>query len=191
MNERRTTPRIKLVLPALCWNQFRPDFYAVTDDVSKHGIRFKSATVPGIGETLTCSIRHAGSLETQVVRTGRQRFAVRVLRAEYPLRLVARNLVNLAQAQNAVPQAERTARRIVPKIQDVVVTTPLGAVIPGRVTDISASGVAVSLKEPIAVGTLIMIGTTPAKVARCSGNGIGAAFLSPLSHGEISPHVVL
>ncbi|KQP61852.1 hypothetical protein ASG40_03805 [Methylobacterium sp. Leaf399] len=191
MIERRAMTRVKLVLPALCWGKARPDFYAVTDDVTGFGIRFKSATVPAVGERLTCSIRHAGSIETRVIRAEKHRFAVRVLRAEYPLRLVARNLVSLANEQNARPPAERAAPRIVPREQEVVVTTALGATIPGRVLNISVSGAAVSLDRPLAVGTLIMIGNTPAKVARAFDNGIGAAFLSPLADGRVGPEVVL
>lgn len=191
MTERRATPRIKVILPTLCWNQFRPDFYAITDDVSHHGIRFKSAVVPEVGEALVCSIRYAGSLETEVIRSGKQRFAVRILRAEYPLRLIAQNLVSLAQDQQVIPVAERTAPRIVPKEQDVVITTALGVMIPGRVLNISVSGVAVSLDETIEVGTLVLIGSTPAKVSRSFENGIGAAFLSPFHDGEVGPDVVL
>jgi hypothetical protein len=191
MTERRSIPRVKLVLPALCWSQFRPDFYAVTEDVAQYGIRFKAAVIPSVGETITCSIRHTGSLETKVIRTGRDRFAVRVLRAEYPLRLVAQNLLGLAEEQNAAPVLQRAAERIVPEVSDVVVTTPYGTMIPGRVLNVSVTGAAVSVDEPIEVGTLIMIGSTPAKVARCFDNGIGAAFLSPLQSGQIDARVVL
>lgn len=191
MIERRAIPRVKVILPALCWNQSRPDFYAVTDDVARCGIRFKSAVVPAVGEFLTCSIRYAGSLESEVVRAGKHRFAVRVLRAEYPLKLFAQNLVDLAREQNARPLAERAAPRMVPRDQDVIVTTALGAILPGRLINISVSGAAVSLDEPLEIGTLVMIGSTPARVARTFDNGIGAAFLSPLSDGQVGPDVVL
>lgn len=191
MIERRAIPRIKLVLPALCWSQYRPDFYAVTEDLNGFGIRFKASLVPSVGEKLTCSIRHAGSLETTVVRVGKQRFAVRVLRAEYPLKLVAQNLVSLAQEQNPSMLAQRTASRLVPNNRDVVVTTPLGEMIPGRTLNISTSGAAVSLDAPIQVGTLVMIGSTQARVARSFEDGIGAAFLSPLAQSEVGPDVVL
>ena len=184
-------PRVKLVLPALCWSQGRSDFYAVTEDVSTDGIRFKCATVPSVGENLTCSIRHTGSLETQVVRVGKQRFAVRVLRAEYPIRLVAQNLLSLAEEQNALPISQRVHARIVPDAADVVVTTPYGSTIAGRVINVSVSGAAVSVDEPIAIGTLIMIGSTPAKVARRFENGIGASFLSPLHGGRVDSTIVL
>ena len=191
MIERRMTPRVKLVLPALCWSRSRSDFYPVTEDVAQDGIRFECATTPLLGETLTCSIRHTGSMETRVVRVGKQRFAVRVLRAEYPLRLVAQNLLSLAEEQNAAPVAQRIHERIVPDAADVVVTTPHGSMIPGRVLNVSVSGAAVSVDEPIAIGTLIMIGSTPAKVARSFENGIGAAFLSPLQGGRVDSTVVL
>lgn len=85
----------------------------------------------------------------------------------------------------------RACPRIVPDIQDVLVTTEAGSMLPGRVINISASGVAVSMEEPLDVGTLIVIGRTRAKVARRFDNGIGAAFLSPLHEDAVGPHIVL
>ncbi|GJE18088.1 PilZ domain-containing protein [Methylobacterium marchantiae] len=190
MNQRRSE-RYKIILPALCWSRHRPDFYAVTDDLSTDGIRFKSSTIPSVDESLTCSIRHAGSLEAVVVRNAVDSFAVRVLRADHPLGLVVQSLVSLAKAQNPPPMATRIHRRIVPDKQHVLVTTEAGSMLPGRLIDISASGAAISMEEPLDVGTLITIGRTRAKVARRFDNGIGAAFLAPFHHDAIGPDVVL
>ncbi|WP_019906689.1 PilZ domain-containing protein [Methylobacterium sp. 77] len=191
MSDRRSGARYKVILPALCWNRNRPDFYAVTDDLSFDGIRFKSSVVPSVNERLTCSIRHAGSLEAIVVRAEAEAFAVRVLSADHPLGLVVQSLLDLAKSQNPPPVVTRIDPRIVPDKQDVLVTTEAGSMLPGRLINISASGAAVSMEEPLEVGTLITIGRTRARVARRFENGIGAAFLSPFRHDAVGPHVVL
>lgn len=191
MSERRAGPRYKVILPALCWRRGRADFYAVTEDLSADGIRFRSAVVPHVDEALTCSIRHAGSLEAVVVRTGVESFAVRVLRADHPLGLVVESLVGMALAQNPPTLATRIHPRIVPDVQDVLVTTETGALLAGRVINISASGAALSLEEPVEIGSLITIGRTQAKVARRFENGIGAAFLAPFHEDAVGPHIVL
>lgn len=191
MSERRSEARYKVILPALCWGRHRQNFYAVTDDLSSDGIRFKSSVVPAVDERLTCSIRHAGSLEAIVVRAEAASFAIRVLSADHPLGLVVQSLLSVAKSQNPQPLVTRIHPRIVPEIQDVLVTTEAGSMLPGRVINISASGVAVSMEEPLDVGTLIVIGNTRAKVARRFDNGIGASFLSPLQADAMGPHIVL
>lgn len=191
MSDRRAETRYKVTLPALCWGRHRPNFYAVTDDLSLDGIRFKSSVVPAVDERLTCSIRHAGSLEAIVVRTETSAFAIRVLGANHPLGLVVQSLLSHAKSQNLPPLVMRALPRIVPERQDVLITTEAGSMRPGRVLNISASGVAVSMEEPLDVGTLIVIGRTRAKVARRFDNGIGAAFLKPLHEDAVGPHVVL
>ncbi|WP_245259475.1 PilZ domain-containing protein [Methylobacterium sp. 10] len=191
MSDRRSEARYKVTLPALCWGRHRPNFYAVTDDLSSDGIRFKSSVVPAVDERLTCSIRHAGSIEAIVVRTETSAFAIRVLSADHPLGLVVQSLLSHARSQNPPPLLTRAFPRIVPESQEVLVTTESGSMRQGRVINISASGVAVSMVEPLDVGTLIVIGKTRAKVARRFDNGIGAAFLSPLHEDAVGPHVVL
>ncbi|CAA2100362.1 hypothetical protein MBUL_00632 [Methylobacterium bullatum] len=191
MSDRRSEARYKVTLPALCWGRHRQNFYAVTDDLSSDGIRFKSSVVPAVDERLTCSIRHAGSIEAIVVRAETSAFAIRVLSADHPLGLVVQSLLSVAKSQNPPPLVTRACPRIVPDIQDVLVTTEAGSMLPGRVINISASGVAVSMEEPLDVGTLIVIGRTRAKVARRFDNGIGAAFLSPLHEDAVGPHIVL
>lgn len=191
MSDSRSEARFKVILPALCWGRGRADFYAVTEELSSAGIRFRSSIIPFVEEALTCSIRHAGSVETIVLRTSPNSFTVRVLRADHPLGLVVQSLVSLGKAQNPPPIATRVHRRIVPNMRQVLVKTAVGTMLPGLIINISASGVAISLEESLDVGTLITVGRTKAKVARRFDDGIGASFLTPLHQDKVGPHVVL
>lgn len=191
MGEAITSSSTRLILPALCWNRQRSDFYAVTADVSVLGLRFRSSVVPDPGETLSCSIRHAGSLEAQVIECGKEHFVTRVLRAEAPLPVIVRRLLELAADQNGDDVPQRAHPRFVPDHPDILVTMACGTQILGRLINVSASGAAVRIDVPLEPGTQITLGRTPATVARCFGEGIGAAFLQPLPAAELGPHILL
>lgn len=191
MDGLQTATQTKLILPALCWSRFRADFYAITMDLCATGLRFGSAVVPELGETLTCSIRHAGTLEALVVERGRTQFVARVLRAEQPLPATVRRLLDLADEQNVDAPRQRMHPRFVPDRQDILVTTNAGVQVPGRLLNVSASGAAVQVDIPLEPGTRITLGRTEATVARCFDDGIGAVFLTPLTRENLGPHVTL
>lgn len=55
-----------------------------------------------------------------------------------------------------------------------------GRRVPAQILNLSASGVALSLDAPPALGEVIRVGRRQATVARRIEGGIGAAFLEPL-----------
>ncbi|MGU3362083.1 PilZ domain-containing protein [Methylobacterium sp. M6A4_1b] len=191
MDEPFTPTQTRLILPAICWNRYRADFYAVTADLSVTGLRFRSSVVPSPGEALSCSIRHAGSLEALVIEGGKEHFVTRVIRADAPLPVIVRRLLDLASEQNGGEVPQRVHPRFVPDQPDILVTMPCGTRIPGRLINVSASGAALRIDLPLEPGTRITLGQTPATVARCFKDGIGAAFLHSLPAGELGPHVSL
>lgn len=191
MDGSNTTTQTKLILPALCWNRYRSDFYAVTMDFCAVGLRFGSAVVPELGETLTCSIRHAGTLEALVVERGRTQFVARVLRAELPLSATVRRLLDLADEQNIDAPRYRVHPRFVPDRTDILVTTASGVRAPGRLINVSASGAALQVDLPLEPGMRITLGCTQATVARCFEDGVGAVFLIPLAQENLGPNVTL
>jgi hypothetical protein len=181
----------KLILPALCWSRHRSDFYAVTTDLSVSGLRFRSSVVPGLGEMLTCSIRYAGTLEALVIHRNKAEFVARVTRADRPLPVIVRRLLDLAGEQNVDAAPQRVHPRFVPDKPDILVTTSSGVRVPGRLINVSASGAALTVNIPLEPGMRITIGRTPARVARRFEDGIGAAFLEPLSRENVGRHVSL
>jgi hypothetical protein len=191
MNERRTVPRHKVVLPALCRSRTRPDFYAVTDDLSADGIRFRSATVPPLDEDLVCSVRHVGQFEARVVRREAGRFVVRVLDRPLPVAEVARRLLSEAEEQSRGAEPIRVHPRIVPRQRAVAVVVADGRVLPGRLLNVSASGVGLALTEPVAVGVGLTIGRTRATVMRVFPDGVGAAFVVPFDPAAVDESIVL
>lgn len=189
--ERRTAPRHKVVLPALCSGAGRSEFYAVTEDVSSDGIRLKSATRPALGEVLVVRIRHVGAIEARVMRVEPHEFAIRVLTKRPAADHIARGLVALSRRQLSLAEPVRAHARIVPRRLDVVVTLASGATLTGRILNVSASGVGVMLDARPDLEELVVVGDRPARVARHLPNGIGAVFIHPLDPAEVDEDIVL
>jgi hypothetical protein len=183
--------RHHVILPALCWNQRRRDFYAVTTDVSTEGIRFRSSSRLVPGEDLTCSIRHIGLLEARIDRAVGQEFVVSVQGGRAALTGLARQFVTLARAQDLRPEPLRVHHRIVPKQKVVQVTLEGGHAVSGHVLNISASGVALLVEPSLELGTVIQVGRKLARVIRHFTHGVGAAFVEPFEPSAVHEAMTL
>ena len=173
------------MLPALCWNPRRRDFYAVTADVSTEGIRFRSSSLLAIGEDLTCSIRHVGTLEARIAQVAGQEFVACVRGGRAILADLARQFVTLARAQDLQPEPIRAHKRIVPKQKIVQVTTASGQAFLGHVLNVSASGVALLVDHELEIGATIQVGHKAATVMRHFAHGVGVAFTEPFEPAAV------
>ncbi len=171
----------------MCWSPRHPDFYAVTEGISANGIGFRSSVVPEAGEALICSIRSIGTLRIRVAETGPQSFLARLSTSRERAAEVARTMMALAREQHRPSEPGRGHQRITPRRRDIVVTFEDGSTLSGRLINVSASGAAVYLPKPVAVGTVITLGAKAARVMRQFQDGIGAAFLLPLDPAEVEP----
>lgn len=180
-----------IILPALCWNQRRQDFYAITTDVSADGIRLRSSSLLAPGEDLTCSIRHIGLLKARIDWASGQDFVVSVQGGRSALAGLARQFVSLARAQDLRAEPLRIHRRIVPRQKIVDVTLEGGRALLGHVLNISASGVALLIEPPLEIGTTIRIGRKLARVIRHFNHGVGAAFAEPFEPSAVHEAMTL
>jgi len=191
MIERPASNIHTVFLPALCWSRRQPDFYAVTQDLSRDGITFRSASDPAIDEPLTCSIRYIGQLDVRITQVIGQEFVVSVRGGRATLNGLARQFVTLARAQNVRPEPLRGHRRIVPAQKTVAITLESGLSFPGHVLNVSASGIGLLVDRVLELGEIITIGSRAARVARHFEHGIGAAFLEPLEPDAVHATMTL
>lgn len=187
----RHGPRHRVILPALCWNLRRRDFYAITTEVSAEGIRFRSSSRLLPGEELTCSIRHIGLLEVRIDRAAGHEFLVSVRGGRPALAGVARQFVTLARAQDLRSEPLRADHRIVPRQKIVAVTLEGGHAVTGHVLNVSASGVALLMDPMPDLGATIRVGQTMARVTRHFPHGVGAAFVEPFEPGAVHEAMTL
>ncbi|MCJ2083944.1 PilZ domain-containing protein [Methylobacterium sp. J-090] len=179
-----------VVVPALCWGRDRSEFYAVTDIVSPDGIHFRSATTPLVDEELTCNIRHIGAVETRVVSIGGCAFVVRLLARRQAVASIARELRLLSEQQEATVPV-RAHPRVTPLKTDVTIELADGRIVPAKLLNISASGVAFTLDAHVAIGASITIGRTAARVARHFEHGVGAVFDTAFDPQAFDQHITL
>lgn len=191
MTDRPPADRHAVILPSLCWSRRHPDFYAVTEDITAQGIGFRSATVPEVGAMLTCSIRFVGTVETRVTTNGSNSFGVRLSVSRERATEIARTLMALAREQDRPQEPGRRHRRITPERRDVLVKLADGCVVPGRLVNVSASGAAVYLARPVAVGARIVLGSTAGRVVRLFTDGIGVLFDAALDPARFGPGIRL
>ena len=165
MNELRAHPRYKVVLPVLCSMQGRADFYAVTADISVGGIRMRTSAQLRPDEMMVCRLRHIGALTTRVLRADADEFVVQVLTARPAADRFVRQLMLISRQQTLQEEPTRVHARIVPRVTDVVVTLANGDTAPARILNVSASGIGLALDPAPEAGELILVGSTPARVA--------------------------
>jgi hypothetical protein len=189
--ERRAAPRFRVILPALCTQAGLPDFYAVTDDVSAGGIRFKSAARVRLDEPLTCRIRHIGTLETRVIRTDPKAFVARITTRRPAADELASKLIRMSAKQQGACDQIRACARITPHQTDTLVALADGSRIPARILNVSASGAGVLLDRLPALDHLVLVGKTPARVVRHFDGGCGVAFVTPFDRTAVDERLVL
>jgi len=180
---------LPVAIPAFCRIRDVIDFYAVTADLSMEGVRLRAARIPRQGEVLECRIRNVEPFEGRVVHVSATDFTLKV--GGRSPGAVARQLLEAARMQAASEAPVRTHRRIVPDASGIVVTLPDARIVQARILNVSASGVAVGTTEPVAVGALVVVGSTHARVMRVFGNGFGAAFLRPFDPGAVDETLIL
>ena len=191
MTERRSSARYAVVLPAL-WSRFGgAEIHAVTVDISSDGIRLRSASIPHRDEALTCNIRGVGQLTTRVTWASSCEFALRVTGQTPTPSAVAMRLIELGKRQAKPSASVRVGRRIVPSVTAVQVGLEDGGTVAAQIINISASGVALQVPVPLAIGQSIVVGARQATVARRLENGVGAVFLVGLDPDAIDESTVL
>lgn len=188
MTDQRQAFRHKIILPAYCWTGDRAEFHAVTDEISAAGIHFRSAGVAILHESLTCNIRFIGRLTGRVIQSAKDAFVIRVAAERRLIDSVMRELVLLSSEQQ---YQTRLHPRVKPSRPDVAIQLADGRILPGRLLDVSASGVALTLAEPLEIGTVIRVGRTSARIIRHFEGGLGAAFLEPLDPRVVKEDMAL
>jgi len=184
MSPRATTLTIPVALPALCWRELRDEFDAVTQELARDGIQFKSRTIPALFEHIVCDIGGGGPLNGRVIRVSPAGFFLKVLTKVRHIRLLVGKRVAIAREQKPKSYPWRDERIQAENIS-LNLTLQSGSQIPATLMNVSASGAALHVAEPLQVGELVMIGSSGARVVRIFDGGVGVVFLRRLNMPQI------
>lgn len=148
---------------------------------------------PALGEALIIYIAELGRLEGTVERREEEGFVVGLSLSTLKHRKIAELLVWYANRAAFDVADNRRHKRFVPLMQLTTLHLPNGKECMGRINDVSASGVSitVNLKTPILVGSTLFVGSKKATVLRLKESGFVAKFDEDFEEGAVDETIVL
>lgn len=190
--DRRRHQRLPVTLLGRYMLSSRQEYPCQTRNMSPGGIALVAPVKGLIGERIVIYLEHLGRIEGQIVRHMEHGLALTIGATMRKRDKLASQITWLANRQSLGLPEDRRHERIVPRSTAVRIAVPEVGEITGRIVDVSLSGAAVSLPaERPALGSLIVLGRTPARVVRHFEGGIAVEFSLPLSPDRFDEGVVL
>lgn len=189
--ERRRHQRVRVVLLGRFMLENQQEYPCQSMNISPGGIALLAPVQGYVGERVVIYLEHLGRLEGVIVRHFELGFAVSMSATRRKQDKLADQLTWLANRHELGLPEDRRHERITPRNAATVVRLMNGKTAPARIIDISMSGAAINIAIPLAIGASITIGTTPGRVVRHFGSGIGIEFLRPLTEDVFDEDIVL
>jgi hypothetical protein len=189
--ERRRHQRVRVVLLGRFMLENRQEYPCQSMNISPGGIALLAPVQGRVGERVVIYLEHLGRLEGAIVRHFELGFAVSMSATRRKQDKLADQLTWLANRHELGLPEDRRHERITPRSASSVVRLMNGKTAAARIIDISMSGAAINVGIPIAIGASITLGSTPGRVVRHFGSGIGIEFLRPLTEDVFDEDIVL
>jgi PilZ domain len=173
--ERRRYPRVELNLSGRYMAHDRQEYPCRTLNISPGGIAILSMAKGFIGERVVAYFDHIGRIEGMIVRNFDKCFAV-TLQLPAPKReKIARSIAWLVERHTRGGSDNRVHERLRPYRQLTTLTMD-GRQYEARLIDVSIFGAALRVDATPPIGSPVVIGRTPAHVARHLAEGIAVEF---------------
>jgi hypothetical protein len=189
--ERRRHQRVRVVLLGRFMLENRQEYPCQSMNISPGGIALLAPVQGHVGERVVIYLEHLGRLEGAIVRHFDLGFAVSMSATRRKQDKLADQLTWLANRHELGLPEDRRHERITPRSASTIVRLMNGKTAAARIIDISMSGAAINVGIPIAIGASITLGSTPGRVVRHFGSGIGIEFLRPLTEDVFDEDIVL
>jgi hypothetical protein len=189
--ERRRHQRVRVVLLGRFMLENHQEYPCQSMNISPGGIALLAPVQGYVGERVVIYLEHLGRLEGVIVRHFELGFAVSMSATRRKQDKLADQLTWLANRHELGLPEDRRHERITPRNASTVVRLMNGKTAAARIIDISMSGAAINVGIPIAIGASITLGSTPGRVVRHFGSGIGIEFLRPLTEDVFDEDIVL
>ena len=189
--ERRRHQRVKVCLAGRFMRSDRQEFDCESIDISPGGIAFASHALVEPGERIVAYLNQIGRIEGRVARTFDGGFAIQMRLTPAKLDKLADQLTWLANRHSLGLPEDRRHERIEPRDRSTTVRLANGRVFAASLIDISVSGAAISVGCQPAIGSPVVVGSTPAQVVRLLDDGIAVEFLRMIPHDEFGPDTVI
>lgn len=189
--ERRNYNRVTVTLLGRYMLADRQEYPCQTLDVSPGGAALLAPVRGEIGERVIAYLEHLGRLEGEITRHGPQGFAFSLAAAPRKRDKLASQLTWLANRQALGLPEDRRHERITPRGRSTVLRLESGREIAARLIDVSLSGAGLTCETTLAIGTSVVVGSTPGRIVRHFGGGVAVEFRLALSPDRFDESIVL
>lgn len=175
--ERRRFQRVRVNLLGRYMLSDRREFPCQVTDMSPGGMALIAPVSGRPGERVVAYVDHIGRVEGTLVRAYPNGFAMTIAATPRKRDKLAAQLTWLANRHILGLPEDRRHGRMVPRNPRAVMTLPDGKTLICRIIDMSLSGAAIACEARPAIGALVGIGRTQARVVRHREDGIGLEFI--------------
>ena len=173
--DRRQHRRVNLPLQARFLTDAGEESKGIVVNISAGGAMLRTSSPPAFGANVVVYIDQIGRIQGQVVRSGKDNFAVCYQQNPKKQAKIADNLTSAVNNKN-----NGSARRANPRIssENSLATVFLedGRSLRCSILDISLTGASIEINPRPPLGTPLIVGRMTAKVVRRHDQGVGVVF---------------
>jgi hypothetical protein len=169
----------------------RQEYPCQTVDMSPGGILFVAPVKGAVGDRVIAYLEHIGRVEGEIARHVPDGFAMTIAASIRKRDKLAAQLTWLANREALGLDEDRGHERIVPRQLTTIMRLPSGRELAVRLIDLSRSGAAISMENPLDLGTSVVLGRTAGRVVRHFPGGVAVEFTLPISPDRFDENIKL
>ena len=189
--ERRRHYRVPVAVLGRYMLPNRQEYPCQTVDMSPGGVRFVAPVKGAVGDRVIAYLEHIGRVEGEIARHLPDGFAMTIAATIRKRDKLAAQLTWLANREALGLEEDRGHERIVPRQLTTIMRLQNGRELAVRLVDVSRSGAAVSMENPLAIGTSVVLGRTAGKVIGHFPGGVAVEFTLPISPDRFDENIKL
>jgi c-di-GMP-binding flagellar brake protein YcgR len=169
----------------------RQEYPCQTVDMSPGGVLFVAPVKGAVGDRVIAYLEHIGRIEGEIARHVPDGFAMTIAATIRKRDKLAAQLTWLANRDTLGLEEDRGHERIVPRQLTTIMRLSNGRELAVRLIDLSRSGAAISMENPLEIGTSVVLGRTAGTVIRHFQGGIAVEFAMPISPDRFDENIKL
>ena len=189
--ERRRHYRVPVAVLGRYMLPNRQEYPCQTVDMSPGGVLFTAPVKGAVGDRVIAYLEQIGRIEGEIARHAPDGFAMTVAATVRKRDKLAAQLTWLANRDVLGLPEDRRHERIVPRQLTTIMRLQNGRELAVRLVDVSRSGAAIGMENPLAIGTGVVLGRTAGRVIRHFHGGVAVEFTLPISPDRFDENIKL
>ena len=189
--ERRRHNRVLVAVLGRYMLPNRHEYPCQTVEMSPGGVLFTAPVKGAVGDRVIAYLEHIGRVEGEIARHVPDGFAMTIAATTRKRDKLAAQLTWLANREALGLEEDRGHERIVPRQLTTIMRLQNGRELAVRLIDVSRSGAAISMENPLDIGTAVVLGRTAGRVIRHFHGGVAVEFTLPISPDRFDENIKL